>query len=590
MRDPLPAEVEGLTVETDTGTCGEPLGATVECALGTMVPGAKATVHVTVGAIGIPAGGGPVVNQAEVNSMTPDPEPANDKSKAQTTVLPAADLAITKTADPTVPAGGQLTYKLHVENHGPSDATGVTVTDPLPAGTAFVSASEGCAAAGGTVTCTIGALALGEARDLQVVVTVPLSLAGTPLVNTASVAGDEADPVTPDDSSSASTRVGPAADLEIVKTMGAARAGQPLVYTLAVTNHGPSASSAVTVHDTLPADVSYSSSQASQGSCAAAGPAVTCQLGPLASGASAQVTITVAVAADATGTLRNAASVEGPEPDPNHANNESAVEGPIAPPPATNATAPNLHVVKTADESHPEVGQPFHYRVTISNRGSATAKNVRVTDTLNGPAEITDVAPEKGTCKAPDAGRTTCLVPTLAPGAVVHIVFTVVAERAGKLVNEASAMAGNGEVAPADNHAVKDVSAGSAPPATYVLTKTAARKVVPGGGEVGFTIAMRNGPTAMTAVRMCDRLPARLVFVRAPGASFVGGEACWKRPFIAAHAMFEAHLTARAVRGYDWARARNVATAEAGNAPAETAAATVRIKPAFGGEPGGVTG
>jgi hypothetical protein len=94
----------------------------------------------------------------------------------------------------------------------------------------------------------------------------------------------------------------------------------------------------------------------------------------------------------------------------------------------------------------------------------------------------------------------------------------------------------------------------------------------------------------MTAVTMCDRLPARLVFVKAPGATFVGGEACWKRPYIAAHAMFKVHLTARAVRGYGWARARNVATAEAGNAPAQTAAATVRIKPAFGGEPGGVTG
>ena len=54
--------------------------------------------------------------------------------------------------------------------------------------------------------------------------------------------------------------------------------------------------------------------------------------------------------------------------------------------------------------------------------------------------------------------------------------------------------------------------------------------------------------------------------------------------------MFEVHLTARAVRGYKWARARNVATAEAGNAPAESAAAMVHIKPAFGGEPGGVTG
>ena len=586
VEDALPAEVRGLAVETDTGTCAEPLGATVECALGTMAPGAKATIHVTVRAEAVPAGGVDVVNTASVSSPTPDPKLSNNESEAATTVLPAADLAIVKTAAPTVAAGGQLTYELRVENLGPSTATGVAVTDPLPAGTAFVSAGEGCAAAAGTVTCAVGELALGEARDFQVLVTVPLSLAGTPLLNTATVAGNEADPVTANDSSSAPTRVGPAADLGIVKTMGAARAGQPLVYTLAVTNHGPSASSAVTVHDTLPAGVTYSSSAASQGGCAAAGAAVTCQLGPLASGASAQVTITVAVAANATGTLRNVAGVEGPEPDPNKANNESAVEGPVGPP---LATAPNLRVVKTADESHPEVGTPFHYRVTVTNRGPATAKNVRVTDTLNGPAKVLDIKPDKGTCQAPDDGRITCLIPSLAPGAAAHIVYTVVAERAGGLTNAASAMAGNGEIAPADNHAVKDVTAVAAP-ASYTLTKTASRRVVPGGGTVGFTIALRNGPTALTRVVVCDRLPDGLVFVRAPGAGFVDGAACWKRPFLGAGKTLKLHLVARAVRGYKTLRVRNVATAEAGNGPARKAGVTVRIKPAFGGKPGGVTG
>jgi uncharacterized repeat protein (TIGR01451 family)/fimbrial isopeptide formation D2 family protein len=593
VEDALPAEVKGLAVETDTGTCVEPLGTTVECALGTMVPGTKATIHVTVEAVGIPAGGGPVVNRAEVKSTTADPQPANDKSHAETTVLPAADLAIVKTADPTVAAGGQLTYELHVENLGPSVAHGVLVTDPLPAGTTFVSAGENCEGAGGAVLCAplpaggnAGELAVGESVDFQVTVRVPLALAGRPLTNTASVHGEEADPHTANDQSTVTTTVGPAADLEIVKTMGAAQAGQSLTYTLAVTNHGPSASSAVTVHDTLPAAVSYSSSSANQGSCAAAGPAVTCQLGPLASGASAQVTITVAVAASATGTLRNVAGVEGPEPDPNPANNESAVEGPVGPP---LATAPNLHVVKTADESHPEVGAPFHYRVTVSNRGAATAKNVRVTDTLGGPAKILRIDPDKGSCRSPGSGRITCLIPTLAPGTAAHIVYTVVAERAGELTNEASAMAGNGEVAPADNHAVKDVTAIAAP-ASYTLTKTASRSVVPGGGEVGFTIALRNGSTALTNVTVCDRLPDGLVFVRAPGAGFVRGAACWKKPFVAAGATLKLHLVARAVRGYKTLRVRNVATAQVGNGPARRAGVTVRIKPAFGGKPGGVTG
>src|SRR6185437_14553584 len=136
------------------------------------------------------------------------------------------------------------------------------------------------------------------------------------LVNTATVAGEEGDPHPEDNTSTVTTTVGPAADLAITKTMGKAQAGRPLTYTLAVTNKGPSASSAVTVKDTLPAGTTFKSATPSQGTCSASGQTVTCQLGALASGGSAQVSITVEVSATATGSIRNVASVEGPEPDP----------------------------------------------------------------------------------------------------------------------------------------------------------------------------------------------------------------------------------------------------------------------------------
>ncbi len=40
-------------------------------------------------------------------------------------------------------------------------------------------------------------------------------------------------------------------------------------------------------------------------------------------------------------------------------------------------------------------------------------------------------------------------------------------------------------------------------------------------------IAVRNRGGAASDVRVCDRLPDGLVFVRARGASFVRGDACW---------------------------------------------------------------
>ncbi|RME41010.1 MAG: DUF11 domain-containing protein, partial [Deltaproteobacteria bacterium] len=65
--------------------------------------------------------------------------------------------------------------------------------------------------------------------------------------------------------------------------------GQPLTYTLTVVNNGLLDATAVTLTDTLPSGVTYNSAAASQGGCSQAGGVVTCSLGGLAVGASAQV-------------------------------------------------------------------------------------------------------------------------------------------------------------------------------------------------------------------------------------------------------------------------------------------------------------
>lgn len=55
----------------------------------------------------------------------------------------SADLVITKSATPDpVVAGNNLTYTIRVENCGPSAAINVSVSDPIPVGTTFVSASQ----------------------------------------------------------------------------------------------------------------------------------------------------------------------------------------------------------------------------------------------------------------------------------------------------------------------------------------------------------------------------------------------------------------------------------------------------------------
>ena len=121
------------------------------------------------------------------------------------------DLSVTKADSPDpVNAGDNLTYIIHVANHGPQP-TDVTLTDTLPPQVTFVSAtpSQGsCNEAGGTVTCNLVTMASGGSATVTIVVNVPLTTpAGTVLRNTAQVNGTRPDSDLSDNTSTAETTV-----------------------------------------------------------------------------------------------------------------------------------------------------------------------------------------------------------------------------------------------------------------------------------------------------------------------------------------------------------------------------------------------
>ena len=80
---------------------------------------------------------------------------------------PSADVRLMKTAaDDGSPAVGEaVTYTLQVSNAGPSPATNIAVTDTLPGGVAFVSASGGGTESGGVVSWAIPSLASGAGYE-----------------------------------------------------------------------------------------------------------------------------------------------------------------------------------------------------------------------------------------------------------------------------------------------------------------------------------------------------------------------------------------------------------------------------------------
>ena len=121
-----------------------------------------------------------------------------------TITVPPPDLRITKTGPAQVTEGDNIVYSLVATNLGPTTATGVQVTDPVPAGTTFVSASGGCAHAAGIVTCTAGTLAPGASQAFSITV---LALPGTSVTNTATVAGLQPDPNLANNTASVTTSI-----------------------------------------------------------------------------------------------------------------------------------------------------------------------------------------------------------------------------------------------------------------------------------------------------------------------------------------------------------------------------------------------
>ena len=142
-------------------------------------------------------------------SGTGDTDLTNDSASQTTTIgelVGSADLTVTKTVDDASPAEGDtLTYVVTVTNGGPDDATGVEVTDTLPAGLTFVSAtaSQGSYQAS-TGVWSVGSLAVGETAGLQIRARVDDGTAGTTLTNRALVSAvDQGDPTPSDDAATA---------------------------------------------------------------------------------------------------------------------------------------------------------------------------------------------------------------------------------------------------------------------------------------------------------------------------------------------------------------------------------------------------
>ena len=220
LTDMLPALVTFTAATSSQGSCTYDSGShTVTCNIGTMAPSSTVNVQITVK----PRNEGTLNNTATITAGNWNPATGNNSASVNgLQAVKQTDLSVQKTAAPNpVFVSQNVIYTMVAKNNSTvSGATGVVLTDSLPASMKFVSAttSQGSlitppVGSSGIVTANIGSLATGAMAT--VTVTVSASAAGV-ITNTASVTGNENDPVAANNTDSATTTVNAVALLKVL--------------------------------------------------------------------------------------------------------------------------------------------------------------------------------------------------------------------------------------------------------------------------------------------------------------------------------------------------------------------------------------
>ncbi len=510
ITDTIPAGISGVTATPGAGVSCTIAASTVSCPVaGPWASGAPRTVTLS-GTVDRSTAGSPLQNTATIAGAEFDPNLSDNTSQATTSINTAADLRISKVADrATANVGDTITWTVTATNDGPSVATGVVITDDLPAGTALLSATptQGtCSTVGTQEVCTIGALASGATATVTLTARVQAAAAETPVVNVARITSSTFDPDTGTNLSSVTTNVGPSIDLSTTAAVNrpTANVGDQLTYTFVVSNAGPSTATGATFTQLLPANTTFVSASATQGGCSVAGSTLSCAVGSIPSGGS--VTVTVRATADlaSAGTTINArGTAAASQPDRDPSNDQSPIVSTAI------GQAADLQVSVTADRPSAAVGDTITYLVTVTNGGPSGATNVQLADVLPAGASIQSVTPSQGTCPASGATRT-CSLGSLAAGAAATVTVVVSAPPAAAgtvLTNQASATADQFDPVLGNNSGQAGAAIGDA--ADLRVTKTVDRATAEVGDVVTWTITASNlGPRPATGVALTDAIPA----------------------------------------------------------------------------------
>ena len=459
---------------------------------------------------------GSLTQTATVSTSSLDLNP-NNTASATTQVNPAADLAVNlaasvAAANPNV----DFDYTLTVTNNGPDDATNVAVSDTLPLGASFVSASSSAglvqAYSDGIVSLSIAALNVGATATMTIVVD-PTAAPGATLSDSASVAADQIDPNLTNNSATLQVPVRGISELGITVSAGTTSlyVGQNVTYTVTATNGGPDDEPEPSVTCPIASDVAFVSANDRPGKTSVNNGLLTANLGPLAPGATDTLTVVLSPRAAAAGTLTTTFSIQGENTDPNTSNNTASASVTVTP-------AADLAIAIATGAVAPAVGADWTITLNVANLGLSGATGATAIFPLPSNVTFVTAASTQGTTPVDQNGVISADLGAIPAGSAATVSIVVVPTTVGSDSLTASVSGDQFDPNTTNNQAI--ATAAVVPSVNMAVLLAPAPATVVAGQTLTFTATVANsGPCLATNVVLSLPMGAGVLFVSATASS-----------------------------------------------------------------------
>lgn len=513
--DTLPADTS--FVSATPATCVHQSGV-VTCDLGNLALNATTTATVVVKT---PAavGTGKLTNKVAVSAAEADNNMANNTAEFSNTLqtsVPSADVQVSVITNPNVSnvnVGSAVSFEVSVTNNGPDIASNVILTNTLPNGFTFVSASEtNCTTATTVVTCPIAALANAGLKTITINTKAPTAaVAGTVTFKATVSNSAQRDAQTANNSFNKDLTVAQInldlAVLNEVATPTSVAVNNKITYKFNVVNSGTNDATNALLTATLPTQLAFSKVEPAE--CKDNAGKLSCDFGTMSVGKT--IPVSLEVTGIQTGlNIPLAFNITANGTDTNPANNTKTV--------MVNVTGAVADLVVTIQESgNPvEMTKPFTYTITTVNNGPYPTR-VKLDGTVSGTSASVGVPKSDKTEDVCSGGTNfTCNLILLPPGEKREVKLEITPTGLGIVKLSATASSIEGYYDPTSpNTQSKEVSVGNVTADIGVEVIATPTPVFLGNNLTYKATVKNNGPSQATGVVFNQSLPSGVTLVSA---------------------------------------------------------------------------